>query len=142
MEFVIWDTGAPQLHCVGDWKLGPADPFNAFELVDASASAIGAQGLLRLSRYLGENGRKYFNAGLAVAKTLFHEPYLSTAPNHEGILLHSVYHRPNGWDYIPPGQKVPSGESSRWGDYHMLEPTLLIHRLASGGYYSFFQRER
>lgn|SRR5579862_1967699 len=137
-----WDTGAPQLHRLGEWKLRLADPFNAFEPVDASASAIGAQGLLRLGRYLGENGRKYFTAGLTVAKTLFQEPYLSTAPNHEGILLHSVYHRPNGWDYIPAGQKVPCGESSMWGDYHMLELAFLVHRLASGGYYSFFQREQ
>jgi unsaturated chondroitin disaccharide hydrolase len=136
-----WDTGAPQLHRLGEWKLRPAEPFNAFEPVDASASAIGAQGLLRLGRYLGDRGRNYFNAGLTVARTLFQDPYLSTASAHEGILLHSVYHRPNGWDYIPPGQKVPCGESSMWGDYHMLELALLVHRLASGGYYSFFERE-
>jgi unsaturated chondroitin disaccharide hydrolase len=132
---------APQLHRLGEWKLRPAEPFNAFEPVDASASAIGAQDLLRLGRYLGDRGRNYFNAGLTVARTLFQEPYLSTASAHEGILLHSVYHRPNGWDYIPPGQKVPCGESSMWGDYHMLELALLVHRLASGGYYSFFERE-
>jgi unsaturated chondroitin disaccharide hydrolase len=135
-----WDTGAPQLHRLGDWKSRRADPFNDFEPVDASASAIAAQGLLRLGRYLGDKGQKYFDAGLTVAKTLFEEPFLSTKPNHEGILLHSVYHRPNGWDHIPSGQKVPCGESSMWGDYHILELALTIHRLGLGSYYMFFER--
>ena len=55
------------------------------------------------------------------SSTLLDEPYLSTDPEHEGLILHSVYHRPNGWDYIPPGRKVPCGESSMWGDYHARE---------------------
>ena len=28
-------------------------------------------------------------------------------PDHEGLLLHSVYHRPNGWDYVPAGPPDP-----------------------------------
>ena len=47
-----WDTGAPLLHKLGDYLDRPAEPFNDFEPVDSSAAAIGAQGLLRLGRYL------------------------------------------------------------------------------------------
>jgi hypothetical protein len=65
---------------------------------------------------------------LTIANALFDEPYLAREPNHQGLLLHSVYHRPNGWDYIRPGQKVPNGESSMWGDYHARELALLILR--------------
>ncbi len=86
-------------------------------------------------------GAKYFSAGLTIARTVFHEPYLSTNPRHQGLLLHSVYHRPNGWDYIAPGQKVPNGESSMWGDYHLRELALMILRLARGDQYlTFFGR--
>lgn len=136
-----WDTGALQMHKLGDWMSRPADPFNDFEPVDSSASAIAAQGLLRLGRVLGKSGDAYYQAGLAVADALLQEPYLSTASTHEGILLHSIYHRPNGWDYTPPGAKVPQGESSMWGDYHMLELGLLLHRLAQDTYYTFFDAE-
>ena len=139
-----WDTGAPQLHRLGDYTAVPADPFNPYEPVDSSAAAIGAQGLLRLGRYLerrgdADAGRRYWLAGLTVADTLFQEPYLSTDPDHQGLLLHSVYHHPNGWDHVPAGRSVPSGESSMWGDYHCRELALYIGRVASGGrYYTFF----
>jgi hypothetical protein len=134
-----WDTGAPGLPRLGDWQALPANPFNDYEPVDSSASAIAAQGLLRLGHALGEAGRDYMQAGLTVLRRLLEEPYLSTDPHHEGILLHSVYHRPNGWDAIPAGRKIPCGESSMWGDYHLLEAMLLVTRLAEGSYYTFFQ---
>ena len=104
---------------LGDWRVTPADPFNDYEPVDSSAAAIAAQGLLRLGRYL--KNERYRQAGLTVANTLFDEPYLSTDPTHQGLILHAVYHRPNGWDAIPEGRKVPAGESCMWGDYHALE---------------------
>ncbi|HEX8039575.1 MAG TPA: glycosyl hydrolase, partial [Chryseosolibacter sp.] len=47
-----WDTGAPRLHHINDHLGKPADPYNDFEPVDSSAAAIGAQGLLRLGKYL------------------------------------------------------------------------------------------
>ena len=108
-----------------------------------NAAAIAAQGFLRLGTYLaakGEKaaGRKYFQAGLTIADTLFDEPYLSTDSKHQGLLLHSVYHRPNGWDHVAKGQKVPNGESSMWGDYHAMELALLIQRLSENKYYTFF----
>ena len=138
-----WDSCVLNTHQLGNFTARAADPFNAHEPVDSSAAAIAAQGFLRLGQYLlstGQKaaGRKYFQAGLTIADTLFDEPYLSTSPSHQGLLLHSVYHRPNGWDYIPRGRKVPCGESSMWGDYHAMELALLIRRLAEGKYYTFF----
>jgi unsaturated chondroitin disaccharide hydrolase len=133
-----WDTGAPQLYRLGDWRTKFADPYNDYEPVDASASVIAAQGLIRLGHALGPAGQTYTQAGLTIADVLLQEPYLASRPDHEGLLLHSIYHRPNGWDYIPPGSKVPCGESSMWGDYHLLELCLLITRIANSGYYTFF----
>lgn len=139
-----WDTGAPNLHKLGDYLERPSDPYNDHEPVDSSAAAIGAQGLLRLGRYLQINGEaaegsRYFQAGLTVLETLLKEPYLSTNSDHQGLLLHSVYHHPNGWDHIPEGQKVPCGESSMWGDYHMRELALYVQRLIEEApYLTFF----
>ena len=139
-----WDTGAPGLQRLGDYLERPADPYNAHEPVDSSAAAIAAQGLLRLGRYLqarGEEaeGQRYWQAGLTASSTLLAEPYLSTAPDHQGLLLHSVYHRPNGWDYVPPGARVPCGEASMWGDYHAREVALYLQRVIQGEpYYTFF----
>jgi unsaturated chondroitin disaccharide hydrolase len=112
--------------------------------VDSSAAAIAAQGLLRLGRYLQERGSKkegarYFQAGLTVAEALFADPYLSTDARHEGLILHSVYHRPNGWDHVPAGRKVPCGEATMWGDYHARELALYIKKIAEGDpYYTFW----
>jgi len=134
-----WDTGAPGLAELGDWREQPAQVDNDFEPVDSSAAAIAAQGLLRLGRLLGKDGEKYTAAGLKVAQTLFGEPYLSQDPGHHGLVLHSVYHRPNGWDNIPEGKKVPQGESSMWGDYHAMELAVYLQRLANeGAYLTFF----
>jgi hypothetical protein len=138
-----WDDGAPGMARLGDWRLRPAEPFNDHEPVDSSAAAIAAQGLLRLGRYLGKTGDRYMQAGLGVAKTLFAAPYLSEAAEHQGLLLHSVYHRPNGWDHVPAGRKVPCGESSMWGDYHALELAVYLRRLAAGEpYLTFFDAMR
>jgi hypothetical protein len=139
-----WDTGAPGLALLGDWAHRAADPFNDREPVDSSAAAIAAQGLLRLSRVVanrGEDGRRYEHAGLRVLDTLFDEsgPYLSTDPAHQGLLLHSVYHWPNGWDHVPKGARTPRGESSQWGDYHAREAALYVRRLARNEpYLTFF----
>ncbi len=136
-----WDDGAPGLSQLGDWRDRDAEPFNDHEPVDSSAAAIAAQGLIRLGKHLGKSkGKKYLAAGLTIARTLFAEPYLSTNSKHEGLILHSVYHRPNGWDHIPRGRKVPCGESSMWGDYHAIELAALIQRMARGDYMTFFDR--
>jgi hypothetical protein len=136
-----WDTGAPRLS--PDALLSPADPYNDDEPVDSSAAAIAVQGLMRLGQYLriqgvDEEARRYWQAGLTVLRTLLDEPYLSVDENHQGLILHSVYHRPNGWDYVPPGRSVPCGESSMWGDYHAREAVLYVQRLLRGHPYLTF----
>lgn len=139
-----WDTGAPGLAKMGDYLSKPSDPFNAHEPVDSSAAAIAAQGFLRYGNYLRGSGRKeagdrVYQIGLTLAKGLLAEPYLSTDGKHEGLLLHSVYHRPNGWDYMPNGGNVPYGESCMWGDYHLLELALMVSRDAGRQpYYKFY----
>ncbi len=138
-----WDTGAPGLAAMGDYLERPAEPYNDHEPVDSSAAAIGSQGLLRLGRFLQEHGDRakgdrYWQAGLQVLKTLFDEPYLSEDPAHQGLLLHSIYHRPNGWDHVPEGSSIPCGEASMWGDYHALEVALYLQRILNNEpYYTF-----
>ena len=138
-----WDTGAPDLHKLGDIISRPADPFNAHEPVDSSAAAIACQGLIRLGKYLETTdvavAKNYLQAGITVLDRLLEEPYLGTDPKHQGLLLHSVYHRPNGWDHIPEGQSVPCGEACQWGDYHLREAALLVQRMAENKpYLTFF----
>ena len=138
-----WDTGAPDLHKLGRYLEREADPYNEFEPVDSSAAAIGAQGLMRLGKFLTARDladeQNYFQAGLTVLDRLLEKPYLSTDPGHQGLILHSIYHRPNGWDHIPEGSRIPYGESSMWGDYHARELVLYAQRLREGKpYYTFF----
>jgi unsaturated chondroitin disaccharide hydrolase len=139
-----WDTGAPGLYKITDYLHRDADPFNEYEPVDSSAAAIGAQGLLRLGTYLRDHhrlteGDRYWQAGLTIARSLLDEPYLSTQSDHQGLILHSIYHHPNRWDHIPVGSKVPNGESSMWGDYHARELCLYLQRIVQHQkYYTFF----
>ncbi|SMD41561.1 Glycosyl Hydrolase Family 88 [Aquiflexum balticum DSM 16537] len=138
-----WDTGAPHLFQMGDYLNRPSDPFNEFEPVDSSAACIAAQGLLRIGDWLRskdkDKSEKYLRSGYQIAKGLFQEPYLSLDPKHQGLILHSIYHRPNGWDYVPEKGKVPFGESSMWGDYHARELALYIQRkIKEEKYYSYF----
>jgi len=139
-----WDTGAPGLAQMGDYLQQPADPFNALEPVDSSAAAIGAQGLLRLGHYLlsqgdADSGRRYWQAGLTVAERLLAEPYLCLDANHQGLLLHAVYHRPRAWDHVAEGAAIPNGEACMWGDYHLRELGLYLQRvIREETYYTFF----
>jgi hypothetical protein len=58
------------------------------------------------------------------------------------LLLHSIYHQPNGWDHVPAGRKIASGEACQWGDFHLREAALLVQRMAEGKpYYTFFGAE-
>lgn len=136
-----WDTGAPGLARMtneqGNVNASPADPFNDHEPVDSSAAAISAQGLLRLGSLPASlvpeaDAKRYTQAALTIARTLLTDLYLSTDPAHHGLLLHTIYHHPRGWDHIPDGSKIPCGESSMWGDYHFRELALCIQRLAEG----------
>jgi hypothetical protein len=139
-----WDTGAPGLALINDCLEKPADPYNDYEPVDSSAAVIAAQGLIRLGKYLedighNENSKKYIQAGLTIFNRLLGEPYLSTREDHEGLILHSIYHRPRDWDHRKTSQLIPSGESSMWGDYHARELALQIQRMIKEQpYYRFF----
>lgn len=124
-----WDTGAPNLKKLGDWGAKAADPFNEWEPVDSSAAAIAAQGLLRLGKFL--RNERYWQAGLTVCDSLFAEPYLSVDGGHQGLILHAVYHRPNGWGSV-------CGEACQWGDYHAREVALYLLREVEGGQYLRF----
>ena len=142
----FWDNGAPNLHRLGDIFEQPSNPYNDWEPIDSSAAAIGTQGLLRLGHILRERGDteagdRYFQAGLTSISTLLSEPYLSTDPKHHGLLLHSIYHQPNGWDHVPTGSKIAHGESSMWGDYHLREAVIYLQRLnhKTMPYYRFYQ---
>lgn len=142
-----WDTGAPGLARMGDYLNQPSNPFNDHEPVDSSAAAIAAQGLLRLGNYLsdhdGHKAERYKQAGLTIIKTLLKEPYLSMSPDHEGLILHSIYHRPNGWDSVPDGRRIPCNESSMWGDYHAREVVLYLTKLLrQESYYLFYDPRR
>ena len=141
-----WDTGAPSLRHLGDYLNQPAVPLNDWEPVDSSAAAIAVQGLLRLGHYLRkregqEDGNRYWQAGLTVLRALLDKPYLSLEPNHQGLILHSLYHRPRGWEDAGEASGVPSGESSMWGDYHAREAVLYVQRLINGQTYLTFWGE-
>ncbi|GAA5482932.1 glycosyl hydrolase [Haloferula sargassicola] len=141
-----WDQAGPNSHRLDLSQ--PADPFNEWEPVDSSASAITAQGLFRLARYLKEHRRpacesdaaeRFEKAALVTAASLFSEAYASADPAHHGLLLHSIYHHPNGWDHRPEPDKVPYGESSMWGDYHVMELAVYLQRLIQKApYLTFF----
>jgi len=129
-----WDTGAPKIHLIENHKDKPADPYNPYEPVDSSAAAISAQGMLRLGKYMERKGDKdaadkYTKAGLRMAASLFEEPYLSADPKHHGLLLHTIYHEPNGWDHKPVEGQAAHGESCMWGDYHAMELAVYLQRL-------------
>ncbi|HMO85657.1 MAG TPA: hypothetical protein PKC18_12145, partial [Lacipirellulaceae bacterium] len=116
---------------------------NEHEPVDSSAAAIACQGLLRLGRRLEaagdrQHGQRYWLAGLTTLRTLLAAPYLSEDAAHDGLLLHTIYHRPRGWDFTPEGAGIPRGEACQWGDYHLLEAALYVQRIARDEpYYAF-----
>ena len=81
---------------------------------------------------------EFYLANMPLDGIPYSEPYLSTKASHQGLILHSIYHQPNGWDYVPEKGKVAHGESSMWGDYHARELALLIQRMAKNEpYYSY-----
>ena len=134
-----WDTGAPGLARLGDYLDRPADPFNEEEPVDSSARGdrrAGAAAPGELPPPAG--GRRRPGAATGTPPSPWWgrcstSRTCRSTPQHQGLLLHSVYHRPNGWDYVPPGASVPQGESSMWGDYHARELALLLLREARRG---------
>jgi hypothetical protein len=57
-----------------------------------------------------------------------------------GLLLHSIYHQPNGRDYVSEGSRISYGESCMRGDCHVRGPALCMIRINRGQQpgYTFF----
>ena len=127
------DTGWLKLgKRVSDYFLDrlPNDAICAWDLVltsddaqrDSSAAAIAVCGLLELARSLPiTDGRRatYERAAATMLRELS-ERYLAPLDNqHNGLLMHAVYHMPNG---------VGVDESCIWGDYFYLESLMRVSR--------------
>jgi unsaturated chondroitin disaccharide hydrolase len=99
-----WDIGAPRI---------PEEP------VDASAAAIAACGLLILADGVEDPRRatSLKNAAVGIATTLSGDEYLAARHGEQGVLRHTVYHRPRNWGV---------DAATAWGDYFFLE---LVDRL-------------
>jgi unsaturated chondroitin disaccharide hydrolase len=84
-------------------------------LVDSSAAAIAASGLLQLYGLVMDSDRrqKYLGSALRILDTLASPEYLAiNDPDWEGILKHAVYHIHRG---------LGVDESVMWGEYFFLE---------------------
>ncbi|HEY7304293.1 MAG TPA: glycoside hydrolase family 88 protein [Bryobacteraceae bacterium] len=83
-------------------------------LVDTSAGAIAAAGLLRLCRHISDpmKGHFYWSTAVHILRSLCTKYLANADPEWEGVLQGSVYH-------IHKGLGV--GESVMWGEYFFLE---------------------
>ncbi len=137
--------GPPGLARMPGHRDRPADPANDHEPVDASAAPIAAQGLLRLGRLAraarGGGGRAAPLPGgpddhpHAPRAAL---PQRGPERTRACCCTPSTTGRTAGTT-CRPARKVPCGESSQWGDYHLRELALHVQRLADGApYYTFF----
>ncbi len=98
-----WDTGAPNLHKLGDWASRPSDPFNQYEPVDSSAAAIAAQGLLRYGNYTSTARAVKAKATSMPARRPHHRP-----PSFRGTLPLDQCHSPGSDSplHLSPAQRV------------------------------------
>lgn len=99
-------------HGVPPWDFDAPD--GARQLIDTSAAAIAASGLLQLSRILPDTskGQFYQSVALHVLRTLCQKHTAVDDPSWEGILKGGVYH-------IHKGLGVD--ESVMWGEYFFVE---------------------
>jgi unsaturated chondroitin disaccharide hydrolase len=82
---------------------------------ESSTAAIAASGLLDLSQATQDARRRrlYRDYARQISDTLTTPEFLARSlPGWEGILLHGIYHQPQG---------VGVDESTMWGDYYFLE---------------------
>jgi unsaturated chondroitin disaccharide hydrolase len=88
-------------------------PPESRKLIDTSAAAIAASGLLRLCRLLPDpiKGHFYWTTAIRILRTLC-ESHLGTGEGYEGILRGGVYHI---------HKNLGVDESAMWGDYFFVE---------------------
>jgi len=89
-------------------------PAGQRELVDTSAAAIAAAGLLRQCRLLPDpvKGHFYWVTAIRILRTLCEKYLAMDDPAWEGILKGGVYHLPKG---------LGVNESVMWGEYFFVE---------------------
>jgi unsaturated chondroitin disaccharide hydrolase len=96
-------------------------------LVDSSAAAIAAAGLLRLCRHVGDpmKGHFYWSTAIHILRTLCTDYLASSDPKWGGVLKGGVYHL---------HKSLGVDESVMWGEYFFteaLEEALRILRTSS-----------
>ena len=96
-------------------------------LVDSSAAAIAAAGLLRLCRHIGDpmKGHFYWSTAIHILRTLCTDYLAASDPKWGGVLKGGVYHLHKG---------LGVDESVMWGEYFFteaLEEALRILRTSS-----------
>lgn len=103
-------------------------PEESRRLVDTSAAAIAASGLLRLCRMLPDpvKGFYYWSSALHILRTLCEKHTARDDPQWEGILKGGVYHL---------HKNLGVNESVMWGDYFFCEAleNALRHTLSNQG---------
>ncbi len=89
-------------------------PKDSRKLLDTSAAAIAASGLLRLCRLLpdGVKGHMYWSAGVRILRTLCQKHLANKDKKWEGILKGGVYH---------VHKELGVDESVMWGEYFFVE---------------------
>ena len=140
-----WDTGAPGLAVAR--RLG-IDALPIRSTITSRSTARprrsprkGCCGWRAWPPLAAPTATRYEQAGLRVLETLIDEtgPYLSRDATHQGLLLHSIYHRPNGWDYVPAGLAHPARRVEHVGRLPSARGGALVKRMAEGEpYYTFF----
>lgn len=115
-----WDFNVGQKGFNPDWKYQP----NKYQQIprDASAAAIASSGLLELSTMLkGELKQKYYNAALAMLKSLGSDSYLNTDKQNPYFLLkHSTGNFPSDREIDVP---------LIYADYYYLEALLRYRKM-------------
>lgn len=108
-DFYIMHTPADG---VPPWDFGA--PPESRKLLDTSAAAIAASGLLRLSRLLHDpvKGQFYWSAAMHILRSLCNKHLGKSDPAWEGVLKGGVYHM---------HKKLGVNESVMWGEYFFVE---------------------
>ncbi len=98
-------------------------PNDSRKLVDTSAAAIAAAGMLRISRLLSDpiKGHFYWSTAVRILRTLCQHYLGKGDPNWEGTLKGGVYHI---------HKNLGVGESVMWGEYFFIEALEHVLRMS------------